>query len=116
MFNLVLYGLLAVAVTLPLCFRKSFGVRLASVAFLIIIAGLPAVHLLASHRLVIEKGDEVLKVPRGENLPEDFMVAVDYIQLLNARVLYLYLVIVAAFVILALVPFRGRTDRLIDRE
>ncbi len=105
MFNLIVFALITIAVVLSLVFRRSLIVRIGGVAFLCLLATLPATYLLAGHRLVMEKGYDHFKVPAGD-LPQDFMLAVDYVQTMNHLDLSLYLAIIAALTVLAVFPIK----------
>ena len=54
----------------------------------------------------MEKGHETLKVPVGEDLPNDFKIAVDEMQSMNHSMFGLYAALVAALALLAAFPMK----------
>lgn len=100
------------AVASAVVFRNSRAVRVCCVAVVLLVAGINATYLIAGHRLLLEKGGQHFADPvtkrAPEEMPKDFMFAVDVVQDLNWRGLGLYVLTIGAFAVLALIPVRDR--------
>ena len=101
--TIVVYGLILVAVALPVMFRKSLAARICGVVILCVLALLHATFLVAAHRMVLEAG--LSELPEGsDELPDGYLVAVERVKEFSQSELTLFMALVAAFVCLSLLP------------
>lgn len=104
--DLIIFVPIAVAVILPVLFRRAVGVRILSVVILLAVASLHFTYLMASHRIVMEDGARQLAVASESQLPPDFCAAVDSIQKHNQQQMWPFAALTVALVFLALFPIK----------
>lgn len=102
----LLYIAVVVSVLLPLVFRSRYGVRVACVVALFCFGLLHWTALMTLHRVVLERGYQRFGVASGEALPDDFKVAVGMVQELSQGEMPFVFLLVVAFAVLAILPFR----------
>ncbi len=100
----VLYLAILVAAILPVYLRNNYRVRIAATAILTAFALVHCLFLLTLHRLVLEDGYRQFNTTVHESPPQDFMIAIQLVQLLSQNEIKFVILLVIAFAILALLP------------
>jgi hypothetical protein len=107
--KLILFALIATSVAVPMLFRGSMAVRVFSVAALILMAALHLIFLIGLNRLVLSQY-RPLKHPNPFGVPDDYVAAADVAHEFSRSQSVLYLALIAAFALLAVIPVKQKTS------
>lgn len=107
----IIYLLAALAVILPLVFRRHTWVRAVGIFVLLLLSTLHLTHLLTVHRLVTIRGVEQFHPPAGEMLPQAFRDATMIVQNLSQAEIPFAAAIFVGLALLAASPWTPRSTR-----